>query len=423
MDYQSPWVDCFAPKALNQLVGHPSHVRCLEESIKQRQYPHFMLSGAPGTSKSSCARCYVNDVIKSVAMCIINSNPNTKTISQETLEQDIRRLCVKEINASVVLSANDLIDGCLVPFARSELPETWRPLIPHIVILEESDNMKEGTQQKLSTLMKIYSSSIQIILVLNDISQMSQELVDKCIPMPFTPLSSSDMLPLLKSIWLQTNTKQNPLKSWSDEVLTALILLTEGDMRRILNSMHSLSFVNIEKIKSLEKMYDIDREFQKQEEKSLNPGVVLMSDVHAWHDQSPQMIIWTCLNSLEQLWTTWSITQETVQPEDPDAISLSVLKLFKTLKESLSSASEFYKWISYWFFDAWYLHNQSNQAPTNRQMFRKAFLCCFSDSLIQDPHINLTDYCASANHHWSSVACAFLNLFPVNISMSNSIIR
>src|SRR5665647_1795250 len=48
-----PWVEKFRPKKLCDVVDHEIFISTLEEFIKKRQMSHLLLSGPPGTGKTS----------------------------------------------------------------------------------------------------------------------------------------------------------------------------------------------------------------------------------------------------------------------------------------------------------------------------------------------------------------------------------
>ncbi|XP_051163404.1 replication factor C subunit 5 [Leptopilina boulardi] len=202
-----PWVEKYRPAQLDDLISHEEIIRTINKFIEANQLPHLLLYGPPGTGKTStilaCAR-------KLYTPAQFNS-------------------MVLELNASDDRGIG-IVRGQILSFASTG---TIYRSGYKLIILDEADAMTNDAQNALRRIIEKYTENVRFCIICNYLSKIIPALQSRCTKFRFGPLQPEQILPRLEYV-----IEQEKLDV-SEDGKIALITLSGGDMRKVINVLQS----------------------------------------------------------------------------------------------------------------------------------------------------------------------------------------
>ncbi len=215
------WAEKYRPRTLNEIVNQEEIVSRLKKFVEEKNMPHLLFAGPPGTGKTTAAHCLAHD-----------------------LYGENYRQYMLELNASDERGI-DVIRSKVKEFARTRVAAN----IPFkIVLLDEADNMTADAQQALRRLMEMYTATTRFILIANYPSKIIEPIQSRCAVFRFTPLKKEDVVSRLK--WIADQEKVE----YDLEALEAIYELSEGDMRRAINILQAAAALGKVTVESVYKV-------------------------------------------------------------------------------------------------------------------------------------------------------------------------
>jgi len=202
-----PWVEKYRPNALDELISHEDIITTIRTFIKQDKLPHLLFYGPPGTGKTS-----------TILAC-----------AKEIYPPKLFNSMVLELNASDDRGIN-IVRGQILNFAstRTIFNSGFK-----LVILDEADAMTNDAQNALRRIIEKFTDNVRFCLIGNYLSKIIPALQSRCTRFRFGPLGAEQILPRLEHVCNEENV------AITEDGKEALMTLSQGDMRKVLNILQS----------------------------------------------------------------------------------------------------------------------------------------------------------------------------------------
>lgn len=250
-----PWVEKYRPQTMSDVKGHANIITVLENFGGLGKSPHLLFYGPPGTGKTS--------TILAMAKEFYGRNKGDM---------------VMEVNASDERGI-DIVTGKIKTFVETLSFSGQRV---KLVILDEADALTVEAQSALRRIMEKSTSAARFCLCCNYISKIIGPLQSRCTKFRFEGIKKES----LRCMALEICKKECLL--FETEAIEALLDLSRGDARRVINLMQSASLGCLNDSCSAEYIYrlagcplpcDIDEVFSFLSEKSFKDAFEKISSL------------------------------------------------------------------------------------------------------------------------------------------------
>jgi replication factor C small subunit len=206
------WTEKYRPKTLKEIVNQKEIVSRLEGFVAQRDLPHCLFAGPPGTGKTTAALCLAHDLFREYFQ-----GNFLELNASDARGIDIIRTTVKDFARTMSLGD--------IPFK--------------ILVLDEADALTSEAQQALRRTMERYTRTCRFILIVNYSSKIIEPIQSRCALFRFSRLSRDDIVGMLKFI------SKNEGVELKDDGVEAVLYVSEGDLRKAINTLQAASALGV----------------------------------------------------------------------------------------------------------------------------------------------------------------------------------
>lgn len=202
-----PWVEKYRPGKLSNLISHDEIIATINKFTDENQLPHLLFYGPPGTGKTS-----------TILAC-----------AKQLYSPGQFKSMVLELNASDDRGIN-IVREQILNFAstRTIFNDKFK-----LIILDEADAMTNDAQNALRRIIEKYTENVRFCIICNYLSKIIPALQPRCTRFRFAPVLPEQIMPRLKHIIEAEQLKVD------EDGLKAIIQLSRGDMRKVLNILQS----------------------------------------------------------------------------------------------------------------------------------------------------------------------------------------
>ena len=203
-----PWTEKYRPKKIDEIILDKIIYSKIKEIIDNKIMPNLIITGSPGTGKTSTILCIARNVLNdyySDGVIELNASDNR---GLDTINNNIIHFCKKKL----------------------KIPSS----LHKIIILDEADNVTKKAQNVLSNLMEQYEKNTRFAFTCNDSSKIIESLQSRCMIFRYNKINNENMILKLKDICKKENV------SYTEDGLNSLIFLSDGDIRQCINNLESI---------------------------------------------------------------------------------------------------------------------------------------------------------------------------------------
>lgn len=217
---QQPWVEKYRPNRLDDIVYQENVVNALKKTKLTGKMQHLLFYGPPGTGKTS--------TIIALAKELFGNNYKERILELNASDErgiQVVREKVKKFSQKIISKISTNTNAKF-----------------QIVILDEADSMTNDAQSALRRIIEDYTSQTRFCIICNYVSKIIDPIASRCAKFRFSPLSKDSQINRLKYI------SEKERVCISDEVIEFLEEISEGDLRRSINLLQSISQLDYELI-------------------------------------------------------------------------------------------------------------------------------------------------------------------------------
>ncbi len=210
---QIPWTEKYRPKNINDVYLNIGTLNKLNKFIKDKDMPHIILSGIPGSGKTTTIKCMINGlygIYKDKATLELNASD----------ERGIR--------------SDDLITNFCKKYFYIPEHDIDNVAQHKLLFLDEADNMTEKAQCAINAKMEEFGQQTRFAFTCNKSSDIIEAIQSRCILIKYEGLTVEFIISKLTHICKTEN-----ILNYDIQALYELAIISQGDMRNAINNLQA----------------------------------------------------------------------------------------------------------------------------------------------------------------------------------------
>jgi len=205
-----PWVEKYRPKISDDIILDPFIKEKINTILKSRCIPNMIITGEPGTGKTSTIICLANEIY------------------DNTYKEN-----VLELNASDDRGLS-IINNTILPFCKKKTKNN----IIKLIILDEADSITNKAQHVLSNIIAEYRKNTRFVFVCNDCSQITESVQSRCMIIKYNKISYNELFNKIEYICKNENME------YTKEGINKILFLSDYDIRQCINNLECMFHSN-----------------------------------------------------------------------------------------------------------------------------------------------------------------------------------
>eukprot|EP00477_Mikrocytos_mackini_P001439 GAHX01001546.1.p1 GENE.GAHX01001546.1~~GAHX01001546.1.p1 ORF type:complete len:337 (-),score=69.81 GAHX01001546.1:96-1106(-) len=217
--FSLPWTEKYRPQTLDEFRQSISIYNKFEAFQNKNTFPNLILSGPPGTGKTTITHCLARAVLGEGCKEMVYELNASESRGIDTVRTKIKSFANKDVSDTIKkLTKNN---------------PSLKPL--KIIILDEVDNMTGGAQQALRRTMEHFANTTRFVLTCNISSKIIEPIQSRCSIIRFSGLSIEAIKGKLQNIATKEQIKCN------ESVIENIATTCNGDLRKAIGYLQTVS--------------------------------------------------------------------------------------------------------------------------------------------------------------------------------------
>lgn len=223
MENSIPWTEKYRPNKIDDLVLDEQNQLQINIFLQQRSNIHLIITGQPGTGKTSSVRCIAKHLLgdhMKEGYLELNAGDDRGV---KTIAAIIPPFCKRVVNFGPPPEKNKNGIPTKQPFGK-------------IVLLDEADNMTPKSQCDISNMIKEFGKTTSFIFTCNDSTKIIEDIQSVCRIIRFKPQTNEQIKGNLEKICNAEGLQ------YDDSGISTICYISNGDMRKAINDLQKTAY-------------------------------------------------------------------------------------------------------------------------------------------------------------------------------------